>query len=368
MKQTNLKIVGFAQIILVFLVGLNTVIAQTGIECMGCHGMNGNHKSNCPYQQSRPSNNNAPPSISIEQDVAQQILSGMITNLFKNANNTQQQQSEAEKQRQIEEEQRQMKLAALLAEEKRYNDSIAQMKHEKLVKEIKPLEEEGNLSFKPLDAPFTKINFNCKITSFKGEVKVLKANGGGIVTLSKNQSLDLALGDYIATGSDGQVKLHFAFEKGGEDMLLGPNTVVKIVKEEDGTQVPKKVGNGGMIYLTNNKVSESLSETSEKMISEYYALTKELRKEIWDYNNSHLRMRCNTFALAIRGTELFLTTDSLGNSKVCVLAGMVDVLDEVNSKFVTLYPGYMCTVNLAGEIIGLYQFRIDDKDMWWLKE
>lgn len=351
-------------ILFLFMVSFDSVFAQppvSGIECSYCKGRNGYHKSSCRYYNPPTSSNSSiiPAKASFEQEIAQEILGTMITNLFKNAGK----QPEGEKQRQIDEEQRQMKLAALMAEQKRHNDSIRQVRHEKLLKEMKPLEGQGNIAYKPLDNPKPKVNFNCKITSFRGDVRILKANGGGLVSLSENQSVELSPGDYIATGFNGQVKLHYAFEKSGEDILIGQNTVVTIVKEEDGTHIPKKVGNGGMMYITNNKVSESVAETSEKIISEIKELNAELLKEI----KKRTVVRCNSFAMSVRGTEFFLTTDSVGNTKVYVLNGLVDVLDEVNSKFVTLTSGNMCTVNLVGVITGLYEFQIDDNEKWWLK-
>lgn len=346
-----------------------TAFAQppvSGIECSYCKGKNGNHKSSCRYYNPPASSgsSNISSNANFEQEIAQEILGNMITNLFRNAGK----QSEEEKQRQKrQEELAKAHLAAMEAKQKKYNDSVLQVKHDKMKKEMKPLEGYGNVAYKSLENPKPKVNFNCKITGFKGEVKILKANGGGLITLSDNQSIDLAPGDYIAAGDNSQVKLHYAFEKGGEDILLGQNTIATIVTEEDGTQIPKLIGKKGRMYETNNKVSDFTANMNEKVITEIKELTKEARKALWQTENQKLRVRCANWAMAVRGTEFFLITDSLENSNVFVLNGMVDVIDEVNSKYVTLTTGYMCTVSSTGVISGILNFKIEEQNKWWLE-
>lgn len=138
---------------------------------------------------------------------------------------------------------------------------------------------------------------------------------------------------------------------------------IKIIEEEDGTHTPKYLR--GNLYGTNNKVLEIASDAQEKLISEFEEMTAELRKKV--LARGEMKFRIGT-TCSIRGTEYHVSIDSIGNSQIYVMNGMVDVIDDVNSKYVTLTPGYMCTVNTEGEITGLFLYKMEEKDKWWLKE
>lgn len=343
--------------------------AQNNCECSKCHVScnappSAHTNTECPVVKNRgKAGKTTSNSISFEQQIAQHIIGTMISNMINNTSAKQQKVSEEAKQKKIREDKiKQERLNALLARQKKHNDSISKARHEKLLKEMKPLEGHNEVAFKPLENPMTKVNFNCKITGYKGQVKILK--GDKIVELSPTQqSVDILPGDYIVTGNNSYVKLHYALEKGGEDVMLGQNSAIKIIEEEDGTHTPKYLR--GNLYGTNNKVLEIASDAQEKLISEFEEMTAELRKKV--LARGEMKFRIGT-TCSIRGTEYHVSIDSIGNSQIYVMNGMVDVIDDVNSKYVTLTPGYMCTVNTEGEITGLFLYKMEEKDKWWLKE
>ena len=69
----------------------------------------------------------------------------------------------------------------------------------------------------------------------------------------------------------------------------------------------------------------------------------------------------------VRGTEYTITVDSLGNTSVYVLDGIVDLMGDLNENTITLTPGYAVTVNNLGGIVGVYKFEIDQMEKWRLE-
>ena len=69
----------------------------------------------------------------------------------------------------------------------------------------------------------------------------------------------------------------------------------------------------------------------------------------------------------VRGTEYTITVDSLGNTSVYVLDGIVDLMGDLNENTITLTPGYAGTVNNLGGIVGVYKFEIDQMEKWRLE-
>ncbi len=325
------------------------------------------HKTDCRYykksQTNKPDASAGAKSTSLEQQIIMQIFAGMVQNTLNSNNGQKKQQTEAEKQKLLQEEKfKQQRMVALLTRQKKYNDSIAQAKHDKMMKEYKPLEGNEDVAFKKIDDAKPIINFNCKITSFKGKVIIVKPNGKMIVLNEDspiNAPIDLAPGDIIATAFNSRVKLHYAFEKGGHDVLLGQKTAIRIVEAEDGTQEPVLYNERGNMYVTNNIVSEKIAETKEEIITEAEKQLGKLRRK--------MQIRVPGGTAAVRGTEFAISVDALGNSQVLVLDGIVDVKGNLYDNTVTLTAGYLGVVNDNGEIIGVYKFEIDRLEKWWIE-
>jgi hypothetical protein len=341
---------------ILFIIPNQKLSAQTGIECLGCGGMNGNHKPGCKYMGV-----NANPSAAhanIDQQILGAIFSGMLNNFFSTASDSK--QTEAAKLRQQQEEQlRQQRLSAMIALQKKYNDSIAQSRHDKMMKEYKKLDGGNDLAFKRLDDDKWKpsSHFNCKITSFSGDVRVVKADGK-MVVISPDEIIVLEPGDWLATGPNSRVKLHYSFESGGEDIMLGQKSAINIVTDESGTHIPKFVR--GNYYVTNNIVTEKYAEYQEILISE----TDKLKSKF----ENKFKIRTPACALAIRGTEFTVNVDSIGKTIVCVFEGIVELTDYNHQTSLTLTAGKKGIVNDNGAIGGPLTIKDEEKTSWWKQE
>lgn len=341
---------------------INPIYAQprvSGAQCVACGGMNGYHKTTCKYYNPPSKSNSGSSGTSLENEIIGSLfLSFLKSGSSSNSNNV----KSAEEKERIEEEQRfeKERLARVQYKLKRYNDSIAQVKHNKLKKEMKPLEGSGELSYKGLDEVKSTpmVHFNCKITTFKGDVKVLKSNGETI-TLSKNESVELAVGDWIATGFNSSVKLHYKFESGGEDIMLGQQSAFNIILE-DGYPIPKFHTGKSRIYSTNNLVSEKLAETQEKIITEAEIATNKLKKKF-----NAKRVRTPSAVTSVRGTDFTINIDSLGETQVYVIEGIVDLTGILNDNTITLTAGFLGIVNRTGKIVGVYKKEDSEMEKWW---
>jgi len=341
---------------------IQKTFAQTGIECLGCGGMNGKHTSGCKYIGSNITNKTTTYNSSFEQEIMGAIFSNMLSTLFNSSSNSK--QTEAEKLKQQQEEQmRQQRLAALIALQKKHNDSIAQAKHDKMMKEYKKLDGDSDLKYKSLDKNNWNpaVNFNCKITSFKGKVIVYKSVDGKLHAkeLSPNQPIDLAPGDWISTGSNSSVKLHYGLEKGGEDILIGQKSAMNIVTDEYNTHIPNF--QRGNVYITNNLVSEKAAELSEDLISEANKHINQLEKKL------KVRVRGGG-TCSVRGTEFSIEVDSLGNSAVNIFEGVVEVKDDNQIYKLTLTAGQKGIVSSSGNLSGPIPIKEEEIIRWWKDE
>lgn len=343
---------------ILFIIPNQKLSAQTGIECLGCGGMNGNHKPGCPYINK----SNNPASSGTNTSIEQEIMGAIFTNLFNSLlnNGSDSKQTEAEKLRRQQEQQlRQQRLSAMIALQKKYDDSVAQARHDKMMKDYKKLDGGGELAFKRLDDNKLKpsAQFNCRIISFKGDVKVVNADGK-MIQLAQNQPVDLGPGDWLATGPDSRVKLHYGFESGGEDIMLGQKSAINIVTDEFGKHVPKFVR--GNYYVTNNLVAEKYAESQEKIISETDKLKTKLDKKF--------NIRTPSCALAVRGTEFTVDVDSAGKTIVCVFGGIVELTDPNHQALVTLTASTKGIVESNGIINGPFTIKDEEKTNWWKED
>ncbi|MCW1149226.1 FecR family protein [Flavobacterium lacisediminis] len=334
------------------------LMAQSGIECLGCGGMNGKHNTGCKYMSSSTSSKSSVKSSSFEQEIMGAIFSNMLNSVFNSSSNSK--ETEAEKlKRQQDEQIRQQRLAALIALQKKRNDSIAQAKHNKMMSEYKKLDSGGELKYKGLDDNKWKasIHFNCKITSFKGEVTVMKSVDGKLHAkqLTADQPIDLSPGDWIKTGPNSSIKLHYGLEKGGEDVMLGQNSAMNIVTDENGTNIPKI--QRGNVYITNNLVSEKAAEITEDIISEANKEISKLRKK--------LKVRVHGGTCSIRGTEFSIEVDSLGNSIFNVFEGVVEIVDDNEIFKLTLTANQKGIISNSGNLLGPIPIKANEIIKWW---
>lgn len=341
----------------------NCTCAICGVPCSAPASAHTN--PNCPVYQNYHSGRSGNASInktSFEQEIMLDIFSKALNNLLSEPQPSEQ---DKEKARQ-EEEQRQKALAVLLAKQKRYNDSIAQANHNRMMKDYKQLDGSGDLKFKTLDDDSWKpsAHFNCKITAYKGNVTVLKTNGQRIV-LSAEQSVDLAPGDWISTGKDSRLKLHYAFENGGEDMILGSNSVLNIVTNESGTHVPKLLK--GDMYVVSNDVQEKIADKVLDTKDELTNYVDQLMAPIKRLS-SKMNVRTPSAAVAIRGTEFTIQVDEFDNTEVNVTNGIVDLTGNLMNGTITLTAGTKGIVKATGEILGplkMDEKQFDNRDNNW---
>lgn len=344
---------------LFYTVSLNAQSCQCVICKVPCGSVHTDPKCPAYVKKTNTSKSNqASLNSTFEQEIMGAIFSNMLNNLLNSNSNSK--ESEAEKlKRQQDEQIKQQRLAALIALQKKRNDSIAQAKHNKMMSEYKKLDSGDELKYKGLDDNKWKasIHFNCKITSFKGEVTVMKSVDGKLHAkqLTADQTIDLAPGDWIKTGPNSNVKLHYGLEKGGEDVMLGQNSAMNIITDENGTNIPKI--QRGNVYVTNNLVSEKAAEITEDMISEANKEISKLRKK--------LKVRVPGGTCSLRGTEFSIEVDSLGNSVFIVYEGIVEILDEEEIYKLTLTAGQKGVVSSAGNLSGPTPIKEKEIIKWW---
>ncbi len=329
--------------------------SQSGIQCVECGGMNGNHKTTCSSYNRSSSGTSSSNKTSFEKDIMLNIFSTTLNNLFSNKPSSPQPSApqDTEKAR-LQEAARQQALAALLAKQKRYNDSIAEVKHNRMMKDYKQLEGGGEVKFKTLDDNTWKpsVYFNCKITAFKGDVTILKSNGEKII-LSETQSVDLVPGDWIATGNNSRLKMHYAFENGGEDIILGQKTVINIVTNEEGAHVPKLMK--GDLYVVNNNFQEQIADKTMDIKDDLSNTVGKIQRAV-GRKLSKMGVRTPSAALAIRGTEFAINVDEFDNTEVNVKNGIVDLSGNLMNGTITLTAGTKGIVKGTGEIVGPLKF------------
>ena len=301
----------------------------------------------CPIYKNSQNNKSGGSSPAFQPSFEQQIMLNIFSNILKKAFHNNGNSNKPSLQQQVQEREKadrnQKQLSLLLTRQKRSYDSIAQAKHDLMMKAYKQLDGGGSLNFKGLDDDKSKtsVNFNCMITSFNGDVRVLKADGKTI-ELAQNQTINLGLGDWIATGSNSMVKLHYNFESGGEDLMLGQKSAMTIVADEFGSHLPKFMR--GNYYVTNNKVSEKIAEYQEELISETNKLKGKLYRKFNFYTT--------TCALTVRGTEFTIRVDESENTEVNVKNGEVDLTGNLLRGTITLSKGEKGVAKVTGEIIG----------------
>jgi hypothetical protein len=316
----------------------------------------------CPVYKNRMANsdsNTGSSGLNMEQEIMGMIFQSIIKSVLSPSNNTAKSVQEKEK-LEREDLQRKHQLAIQQMRLKKYNDSTAQANHDKMMKDYKKLDGSGDISYKGLDDEkkwVASVKFNCKIISFKGEVRIVKYDGT-IKKLSKDQPMDLASGDWIYTGKNSTLKLHYNFENGGKDIIIGQNSFLNIVTNDEGTQVPKLVD--GNTYVTNSIIDDVSSMTQEELIS----MGNEIKRQqaMW---KRKFEIRTPTAICGIRGTTFSVSQDSLRGTILVVREGIVDLTGLLIGQKVVIEAGYKGIVTLSGEILGPIKIEESEINKWW---
>jgi hypothetical protein len=332
-------------------------------QCVECGGMNGNHKTWCSYynRASKPSSASQGNSLDLQQQIMLNIFSGILNSAINN-NNKSGAQNLAQEQR--DEAIRQQQLAILLANQKRCNDSIAQANHDRMMKDYKPLAGSSDLSYKGLDDKqrMTPVRFNCKITSFHGKVTIVKSNGQQIA-LDETQLADIAPGDWIATGENSWIKMHYDLENGGEVITLGSKSVLTIGIYDDGTHSPTLMR--GKMYAVNQSVTRQVYQEGGGIIDQAAFEADKLKERI---KNKIISMKIRTpiAVCAIRGTEFTVNVDDFSNTEINVMDGIVDLFGNLKDNAITLTAGTKGIVKTSGEIFGPLEIdKSANTGRWW---
>jgi hypothetical protein len=336
----------------------NTNIFAQNPVCVYCGTQlpNGVHASTCRYYVP-PSASSGTSSTDIKTMVAGAIIQNVLTNLLNN--------NSVSNQKELEEKQRQAAIDAELAakqaaEQKILDDLKAQAEHDKMMGsyktldgskdlQIKPLGN-SNLGFKPLDEPkFQAVNFNCKITSVSGYVEILKANSKKTQVLDGQQSIVLEKGDVITTGATGRIKIHFDFESGGRDIIVGKFSQLSVEVDKDGSQYPFM--KQGQLHFSKGIVEDAINELS--------------RTEIGQKIKKKIQVRTPSAVTSVRGTTFTLSEDSLKGTELIVLEGSVEFTGLKTGKSVLVEIGLKGIIKPNGEISEPIRIEISNIEKWW---
>jgi hypothetical protein len=308
--------------------------------------MSTGHAPSCKYYVATKTNSSqsSSPSGNSSGNATDALIMGVMNAIINSGNENAAEKEEAEK--------REAELAAQrAAEEEKKKAAEEKVKNDKLDKSYKPL---GNteLEYKQLDKSpgFTPVSFNCKITSHSGQIKVRKPNGD-VYVLGDGQNIEIQIGDVIATGSDGRIKIHFAFETGGKDMTIDKNTKVRIVKGEDGIQQPELFD--GNLHVSNS-VMDKVEEAYER---EKAIISNKLKKKF--------EIRFPSGALAVRGTDFTVSASPQNGTEVNVMEGSVELKGIGNEDPIIIEAGFKGNITLLGEISGPVKIDMSTIEKWW---
>jgi hypothetical protein len=330
------------------------VFAQTPtcVDC-GASGFNPVHKPGCRYYVApgTSSGTSGSSSQSVSKNLTETLIQGAL-NAILNMNT-------GPSQKELEEQKRAEELKAMeAAEAKRIKEEAERAEHEKLMNTYKPLGK-TDVKYKTLDesGKLTPVHFTCKLTSFTGEVQVKKANGT-LIRLGEGVNFDLAVGDVITTGSDGMIKVHFAFEKGGEDLVIGKNTHVKIIQSAEGIQCPKIFD--GKLHASNPTVKEAIEQA-------YDELSAELKRYKENYR-AKFQVRTPSAVTSTRGTDFTVTENPGSGTEVIVMEGSVELKGYGSEASIIIEAGFRGGVTPEGIISGPEKIDLTNLEKWWEEE
>jgi hypothetical protein len=144
-----------------------------------------------------------------------------------------------------------------------------------------------------------------------GDVWVTNA---GVQQTSISSETTLNPGNYVRTGQSGRVLL----VRGAESMLISPNSVIHIPKENKDGMSTTIVQRAGMIIFDVEK-----------------------------RNVKHFEVDTPTLAAVVKGTQFQVTVDK-NESRVDVRRGQVEVLDFKSGQYALVHPDQMAKVSAQG--------------------
>jgi hypothetical protein len=335
----------------------NCVCALCNVPCSSPASAHTN--PNCPVYKNRVANSGSN-ATSPGNNMEYTIMSSILQSMFSSSKNNSAQSAKEKLRLAKEGQEMQRQIAIQQAILKKYNDSTAQARHDKMMKDYKKLDGSENLAYKGLDNEnkwTASVKFNCKITSFEGNVQIVKSDGS-IRKLSENQPMDIAPGDWIYTEKDSRLKLHYNFENGGKDIIIGQLSYINIVVNEDGIQMPKLIK--GNIYATNSIVDDISAKTKEGLISLDNDL--KIQQNKW---KGKFEVRTPTAICGIRGTTFSISQDSLSGTSLIVTKGTVELKGLLIEQKIIIEAGYKGIVSPSGQIIGPIKIEDSEIEKWW---
>jgi hypothetical protein len=358
MNRAVMKILKYF-VLALLMISLESVISMsvsaqtpTCVDC-GASGFHPVHKPGCRYYVApkTSSGTSGSSSQSVSKSLNETLIQGAV-NAILNMNT-------GPSQKELEEQKRAEELKAIeAAEAKRLKEEAERAEHEKLMDSYKPLGK-TDVKYKALDesGKLTPVHFTCKLTSFKGEVQVKKANGT-LIRLGEGVNFDLAVGDVITTGSDGMIKVHFAFEKGGEDLVIGKNTHVKIIQTPEGIQCPKIFD--GKLRASNPSVKEAIEQTYDDISAELKRYKENFRAKF--------QVRTPSAVTSTRGTDFTVTENPGSGTEVIVMEGSVELKGYGSEASILIEAGFKGGVTPEGIISGPEKIDLINLEKWWEEE
>lgn len=209
------------------------------------------------------------------------------------------------------------------------------------------------------------------ISNYSGSVQILKVNPIKNYYLDTNTPVSLESGDIISTGANS--KVYAQFLEGRGNMAIGESTKLKITMDSTGTEIIEL--KQGKIKLEVDKIEEQIKE-QEKLLElvknpyEKNAIEKSilyLQAQVVKKLKKRFEVRTISCVVAIRGTQLVISEDSLNGSSIIVLEGSVEIMGIQSTEPVIISEGYKTTVTKDGQIAEPQSIDLLTLEKWWEK-
>lgn len=207
------------------------------------------------------------------------------------------------------------------------------------------------------------------IANFSGSVQIQKVNPVKNYYLDTNTPVSLESGDIISTGANSKVEAQFLEGRG--NITVGGSTKLKITLDSTGTEIIEL--KQGKIELDIDKIEEQIAE-QEKLLEKYLDSYEKdpieksilyLKAQFLKKYGNKLQVHSVPWALAIRGTQLVISTDSLKGSEIIVLEGSVEMKGTQSTELVIINEGYKVTVTIDGIVSEPMETDTSTLEKWW---
>ncbi|MCE5175275.1 MAG: hypothetical protein ABFC90_05560 [Bacteroidales bacterium] len=327
--KTKIKYYLSALLLFVSIYGVSQVPAVSGAQCVECGAMNGSHKTWCKYYNSPTTSlSSSLFGVSTEQSIKMQLATSLASAFFSLLFNDNSQNNE-----QAIEQQRQQAalMAQRAAEEKRINDSIAQVKYEKMMQSYKRLNDANNLQFKSLSTSNMQFKSlesgSAPMTMEERERQNLKKRGIGI-------TWDYNAWAQVPSNSYKMEETPYVPEANGPDKYL--DDAINKIETFEGGRVAALAGRY-MVGIKNNTISY-LKDASDAAVSGNMAKMEET-------GQMDLR-KLSSNALYEAGVKTVKA--NYENLKDNVMGGIQDKNFEViHEGAKTLFPNYKTIIELT---------------------